>query len=263
MLMMALSISQTSILALFFSPFDALWHSNFIIDICLKNVCTVLTVTGLIIVVQLIVYRYIGDRVSRHHKTIAAVLTAVCIVTLAVAVIIPASQFKYSASEFNTYESDVESTKEPTETDKVLLPYYDEFSSSAAKISGTTGSICHYSTKNDQYITVFQDGEGDKRYIVEYFCSDSKTLRSKFHQEVQFYPPTDAINGEQNGIRYTAFYEREKIADAPFVTFELALESENAVCFISIFNTDDVMNENTQALIDTAVDQFQQFSIIE
>jgi len=254
--MIALSISQTSTLGMFFSPFDSFWQSNFIIDICLKNICIVLSVFSVILVVQLIVYHRIGERIGRYHKKIALCLTVAFVAAVALAVAVPATQFSYNLIEVNTYESE-QSVTPPDSPDLRLFPYFEEMASPVGEVNGTWGSADIYTTKRDKYIGIFEDGEGDRRYIVEFFQSDSKLLREKFHAEALFYPQADAVSGEQDGIAYTAFYEHEDLSGTPFITFEAMLEADNAICFIYLYNTEDAFNENTQALLDTAAKQFR------
>lgn len=101
------------------------------------------------------------------------------------------------------------------------------------------------------------------RYICEYFRSDSKMLRSKFNAEMMFYPTANAVTGEQDGISYTLFYHH----DPPFMSdgtdsellyhsCEVQLHNERAVLFIHLFEAEDTVNENTEAILEKAFTQF-------
>ncbi len=260
---MALSISQTSTLAMWISPFDAFWHSNFIIDICTFNLCIVLTVTALILVAQLIAYRYAGERVARYHKTIATVLTAVFLVATITAIAVPAGQFSYSKEEFDTY-AESGSYLEPSEQVAALLPYLEELNTE----HGTYGTVDFYHTHRADYVAVYQDSnDKDMRYICEYFRSDSKMLRSKFNAEMMFYPTANAVTGEQNGISYTLFYHHDppylsngEDSERLFHSCEIKLSDEKAAMFLYLFEAEDAVNENTEAILEKA---FAQFYLLE
>lgn len=260
---MLLCISQTSELAMWFSPFDAFWHSNFIIDICLFNVCIVLTVTAVVLIAQLLLYRFAGERISRYHKTITTVLTVAFIVAVITANAVPASQFSYSGEEFDTYTESA-SARKPSERTAALLPYLEEFDTE----HGTYGTVDSYHTYRADYVAVCQDcNDRDMRYIAEYFRSDSEMLRSKFNAELMFDPTVDAVSGEQNGISYTLFYRHDEPylpegmeSDEIYHSYEIKLSSDDAVLMITLYEAEDAVNENTDAVLEKAFAQLERLA---
>ena len=181
--MVILSISHFSFLSMFL-PFSTPWSSNFILDICLKNTICVLAAAIIIIIVQLVSYHHFGERALRYHKKISLILTAVFILVLALAIVLPISRYSYQHVEFSTYMA-VEPRANDTELksdDKNRLPYNDEFMAAG----GTDGYIDEYITFGNKYACVFQDGENNMRYICELFQSDSKLLCSNSTRKRNF-----------------------------------------------------------------------------
>jgi len=260
---MVLCISQTSELAMWLSPFDAFWHSNFIIDICLFNVCIVLTVTAVVMIAQLLLYRFAGERISRYHKIITAVLTVAFIAAVITAVAVPASQFSYFGEEFDTYTESA-TALEPSERTAALLPYLEEFDTE----HGTYGTVDYYHTYRADYVAVYQDcNDRDMRYVAEYFHSDSKMLRAKFNAELMFEPTVNAVSGEQDGISYTLFYRHDEPylpegmeSDELYHSCELMLSSEDAMLFITLYEAEDAAHENTDAVLEKAFAQFERLA---